>query len=110
MARTGKIFKRCGCRQDGKRLEQHCPRLPERGHGSWYYHCSVTTLLGGRERIRRGGFASQTAARLARDECLADSVARRTAEGWTGAAVAVALAGHAYPDPADHPPGLHPRC
>jgi hypothetical protein len=83
MATTGKIFKRCGCRQDGKRLEQHCPQLPERGHGSWYYHCSASTLLGGRERIRRGGFASQAAARLAREECLADSAARRTAEGWT---------------------------
>jgi hypothetical protein len=40
MASTGKTFKRCGCRnQHGKRLEQHCPRLSERGRGTWYSHC-----------------------------------------------------------------------
>ncbi|MBB4746416.1 hypothetical protein BJ964_000577 [Actinoplanes lobatus] len=34
MASTAKTFKRCGCRnQQGNRLEQNCPRLPERGHG-----------------------------------------------------------------------------
>src|SRR5690348_4929985 len=84
MADTGRTLKRCGRRNSrGERLEKHCPKLSERGHGSWYLHCSATTLLGGRDRIRRGGFASQAAARLARDECLADSAPRRTAEAWT---------------------------
>jgi hypothetical protein len=42
MTSAGKTFKRCGCRNEhGKRLEQGCPQLPERGHGSWYFHCSA---------------------------------------------------------------------
>ncbi|MFI5895678.1 tyrosine-type recombinase/integrase [Actinoplanes sp. NPDC051513] len=56
--------------------------MPERGHGSWYFHCSAPNLLGRPERIRRGGFPSQTAARQAKDDCLADSAARRTGDGW----------------------------
>ena len=84
MATTDKIFKRCGCRDENrKRLEQSCPRLRERGHGSWYFHCSATNLLGRHERTRRGGYPSQTAARQARDEFLAASAADRTAQGWT---------------------------
>jgi hypothetical protein len=64
MSSPGVVFKRCGCRDNSrKRLEQHCPRLPERGHGSWYFHCSAPNLFGRPERIRRGGFPSQTAAR-----------------------------------------------
>ena len=39
MTSSNKTFKRCGCRnQQGKRLEQNCPRLPERGHGSRRRH------------------------------------------------------------------------
>ena len=80
----GKTFKRCGCRNSrGQRLEQNCPHLPERGHGSWYFHCSAPNLFGRSERIRRGGFPSRTAARAAREECLADSAARRSGDGWT---------------------------
>jgi integrase len=57
MAETGVIFKRCGCRDsDRRRLEQSCPRLLERGHGSWYFHCSATNLLGRRERARLFAF------------------------------------------------------
>jgi hypothetical protein len=64
MAGTGKTFKRCGCRNSrGQRLEQNCPRLVERRHGSWYFHCSAPNLYGRSERIRRGGFISQAAAR-----------------------------------------------
>ncbi|MFG1995647.1 tyrosine-type recombinase/integrase [Actinoplanes sp. NPDC048988] len=84
MASTNKTFKRCGCRnQQGKRLEQTCPRLPERGHGSWYFQCSAPNLYGRSERIRRGGFLTQNAARQAREDCLADSAARRCGDGWT---------------------------
>jgi integrase len=84
MASTGKTFKRCGCRNSqGKRLEHHCPRLAERGHGSWYFDCSAPNLFGRSDRIRRGGFGSQAVARAARDECLAESTARRTGDGWT---------------------------
>jgi hypothetical protein len=59
---TGVIFKRCGCRgSTGRRLEKTCPRLGERGHGSWYFHCTATNLLGRRERVHRGGYPSQAA-------------------------------------------------
>jgi hypothetical protein len=34
-------------------MEGACPRLAERGHGSWYFHCSVPTVLVGTERVRR---------------------------------------------------------
>jgi hypothetical protein len=81
---SGAIFKRCGCRDaNQRRLEQSCPRLTERGHGTWYFHCSATNLVGRRERARRGGYPSQAAARQARDGFLAGTAADRTAEGWT---------------------------
>ena len=81
---SGVIFKRCGCRDTGgQRREQRCPRLGERGHGSWYFHASATNVLGRSERIRRGGFAPQAAARRARDQWLAATEAQRTASGWT---------------------------
>ena len=35
MSSPGVTFKRCGCRNEqGTRLEQNCPRLSDRGHGS----------------------------------------------------------------------------
>jgi hypothetical protein len=84
MSNTGVIFKRCGCRDaTGKRLERTCPRLAERGHGSWYFHASATNLFGRSERVRRGGFASQAAARRARDEWLASTGEERSARSWT---------------------------
>ncbi|MEU1751948.1 tyrosine-type recombinase/integrase [Micromonospora matsumotoense] len=57
--------------------------MSERGHGTWYFHCSATNLLGRRERIRRGGYPSQAAARRARDEWQTTTEADRTAQGWT---------------------------
>jgi hypothetical protein len=51
--------------------------------GTWYFHCSTTDFLGRSERVRRGGFSSQVAAREARDACLDATAADRTAEGWT---------------------------
>jgi hypothetical protein len=84
MARTGVIFKRCGCRDASRRrLEKACPRLADRGHGTWYFHCYAPDLLGRSERIRRGGFTSQAAARAAHNEWLATTEARRAAGGWT---------------------------
>jgi hypothetical protein len=80
MSGPGVIFKRCGCRDaNRRRLEQSCPRLGERVHGTWYFHCSATNLLGRRERARRAGYRSQTAARQARDEFPAGTAADRTA-------------------------------
>jgi hypothetical protein len=60
MNSNGVIFKRCGCRhpQTRRLLETACPRLSDRGHGSWYFHCTVTTMWGEPERVRRGGYAT----------------------------------------------------
>jgi hypothetical protein len=70
MATSGVIFKRCGCKEatTGRRLDRACPRLVERDHGTWYFHCSAANLLRRSERVRRGGYPSQAAARRARDE------------------------------------------
>lgn len=71
--------------QTRKRLEQACPRLRERSHGTWSFHCSVTTMFGGRERVRRGGYATRRDAETARDEVLEQSRAERiTATSTTG--------------------------
>ncbi len=85
MANSGVIFKRCGCRhaETGRLLEAACLRLSERGHGSWYYHCTVTTLSGRRERVRRGGYLSRRDAEKARDELLAQSREECTTQVWT---------------------------
>jgi integrase len=84
MSGSDVIFKRCGCRDaTGRRLNKNCPRLAERGHGTWTFHASATNLLGRCERVRRGGFQSQAAARRARNEWLAATGADRTARSWT---------------------------
>jgi len=78
------IFKRCGCRDgSGKRLERSCPRLPDRGHGTWYFQCSARNLLGRAERKRQGGFASKAAATRARNAWLTATGEERTANAWT---------------------------
>ena len=63
MNNRGVIFKRCCCQDpaSGRPLGRTCPQLSGRGHGSWYFHVSVTNLMGGRERMRRG--ADSTARR-----------------------------------------------
>jgi integrase len=85
MAGNGVLVKRCGCIDPatGRRRGQACPRLAEPNHGSWYYHCSTVDVFGQAQRVRRGGHRSRTAAAHAMDEVLAQSVADRTASGWT---------------------------
>jgi hypothetical protein len=67
-ASTG-VFKRCSCRdEEGKPLNARCPRLRERGHGSWYFRVEMPRSHDGRRRqLRRGGFSSRQAAQRARD-------------------------------------------
>jgi hypothetical protein len=67
-ASTG-VFKRCSCRDEqGRALNARCPRLPERGHGTWYFRVEMPPGRDGRRRqLRRGGFSSQQAAKQARD-------------------------------------------
>jgi hypothetical protein len=85
MSDVGAIFKRCGCRNPvtGARLDRRCPRLAERDHGTWYFACSAPNVLGRAERMRRGGYPSQAAARRARDEWLAQTQEARTGRAWT---------------------------
>ena len=68
MKREGRVYRRCGCADPatGRPIGAGCPRLAERGHGSWY----VTLELppdpdGRRRRIRRGGYPTRHAARQA---------------------------------------------
>ena len=81
----GGVFKRCGCRSATTRelLSSSCPRLSERGHGSWYFDCAVPVLPGRRERERRGGYVTRREAVAARDALLGDGSEQATAEGWT---------------------------
>lgn len=81
----GVVGKRCGCLDTatGRRWGVSCPRLTQRGHGSWYFHCSTRNLLGQAERIRRGGYASEAVARKARDELLALSREEQAGRSWT---------------------------
>src|SRR6266568_1532833 len=81
----GVVFKRCGCRNpvNGRRLDRSCPRLDERDHGTWYFACSAPNVFGRAERMRRGGYPSQAAARQARNEWLAQSDEARTGRAWT---------------------------
>ncbi|GAA2845431.1 site-specific integrase [Actinoplanes cyaneus] len=85
MTTTNGIFKKCGCTDNttGRRCAERCPRLPEPGHGSWYFACSTHDLLGNVERIRRGGYPSEEAAQQARDALLAISLEERTGQNWT---------------------------
>src|SRR6266508_2585828 len=77
----GQVFKRCGCRHPatGRPMDGSCPRLAERGHGSWYFDCTAPTLSGERERVRRGGYATRRDAAAARD-AIPD---RGSGEAWT---------------------------
>src|SRR6266571_3406172 len=85
MTNSDGVFKRCGCKDTltRRRLDRACPRLGERGHGSWYFRCSTSNALGGTERVRRGGYGSRPAALRAREEWLARTAQERTAGSWT---------------------------
>ena len=66
-----------------QRLEQACPRLSERGHGSWYFHCSVSMLSGTAGAVRRGGFPSRTPPWRSGWCCVAGSREECTTATWT---------------------------
>jgi hypothetical protein len=69
MSRSGgSTFKRCGCRdpRTGRQLGRRCPRLRERGHGSWYLAVELSAAPDGRRRrVRLGGYATRAAAQAA---------------------------------------------
>lgn len=71
------VFKRCSCLDpvDGRPLGVRCPRLSEDRHGSWYFSLELPAgRAGGRQRMRRGGFASREAAVRARAFLLGEDV------------------------------------
>ncbi|MBO0808740.1 MAG: site-specific integrase [Actinobacteria bacterium] len=69
MSRSGgSTYKRCGCRDQrtGRQLGRRCPRLGDRGHGSWYLAIEVPAAPDGhRSRVRLGGYATRSAAQAA---------------------------------------------
>jgi len=78
------VYKRCGCKARGEAGGEpgaECPRLAERGHGSWYFSLELPCGRDGRRhRVRRGGFRSRAAAEQARAYLLgADVVPGRSA-------------------------------
>jgi hypothetical protein len=60
----GSVYRRCGCRDmnTGRLLGASCPGLGSPGHGSWYFSADLPSAAGQRRRVRRGGFATRTAA------------------------------------------------
>jgi integrase len=88
MSRSGgSTFKRCGCRDQrtGRQLGQRCPRLRERGHGSWYLAIELSAAPDGqRSRVRLGGYATRAAAQAALGRLATPGgQGRRSVAGWT---------------------------
>ncbi len=89
----GKVYRRCGCRDGvtGRQVTGACGRMADPSHGRWYFAVQVSTLVGRRERVRRGGFPTEIAAERARQGflTLADPISagrvwtvRRWLEQW----------------------------
>ncbi|MGH8964666.1 MAG: tyrosine-type recombinase/integrase, partial [Actinomycetes bacterium] len=70
MPLTGTTYKRCACKDPdtGKDFHRGCPNLSKRRHGTWTYDTYIDTTAMRQRRLRRGGFATQTAAQAAMDE------------------------------------------
>lgn len=58
------VYRRCGCRDEmtGRLLGARCAALRSPSHGSWYFSAELPSPAGQRRRVRRGGFATRTAA------------------------------------------------
>jgi integrase len=51
----------------GRLLGARCPGLRSPSHGSWYFSAELPSAAGERRRVRRGGFATRSAAAAARE-------------------------------------------
>ncbi|MFI5792378.1 tyrosine-type recombinase/integrase [Streptomyces sp. NPDC051677] len=52
-----------------RKLGASCPKLTEKGHGTWYFYFELEAGEGGkRERVRRGGFAKKDDAKAKAEE------------------------------------------
>lgn len=60
----GSTYKRCGCSDPltGHQLDTKCPLLRWSDHGSWYFYLPLPTLNGRRQRVRRGGYDTESEA------------------------------------------------
>ena len=66
---SGRVFRRCGCRDEsGKQLGFGCPKLGQKGHGTWSYMVDVQSIDGRRRQMKRGGFRTKSEALNALDE------------------------------------------
>ncbi|AEV81238.1 Integrase [Actinoplanes sp. SE50] len=83
--KTPGLFKQCGCRDAGtrQRLRARCPRIGERGHGTWYYRCYIRDMLGESVQISHGGYRTLTEARQARTAVQAESREQYAGRTWT---------------------------
>jgi hypothetical protein len=87
-----KYYRRCACKApavdaDGapilddngspklRMLESSCPKLSQKGHGSWYFYFELEAGEGGkRRRLRRGGFATKDEAKTKAGEAYRDAI------------------------------------
>jgi integrase len=68
----GRVYRRCGCRDAaGRQLGASCRALAQRRHGRWAFAVDLPNLDRQRKTLRRGGFATQAAARSALHPVLA---------------------------------------
>src|SRR5690348_12211486 len=67
------VYRRCGCLDPTtrRRLGNHCPKLADPGHGSWYYTVQIPDQGGRPCRQRLGGFTTAVQASRARARTLA---------------------------------------
>jgi hypothetical protein len=60
----GRVYRRCGCRTDGKLVGARCPLLKSDGkHGTWTFAVDLKSLDGHRKTLRRGGFTTERKAK-----------------------------------------------
>ncbi|WP_354644286.1 tyrosine-type recombinase/integrase [Kitasatospora camelliae] len=73
----GRVYRRCGCRDPRHhQIGAHCPVLAsDPSHGTWTFAVDLPAPAPGRHTVRRGGFATEDAARAA---------LRRLLEGHNG--------------------------
>jgi len=63
---SGRVYRRCGCRIEGKPAGAGCPLLKSDGkHGTWTFAVDLKSLDGHRKTLRRSGFPTE---RKAKDE------------------------------------------
>ncbi len=75
MSGSGRLFRRCGCRDDdGRQAGTRCPNLTaNRKHGTWCFRIDLPTQGGKRRPMERGGYTRKADA----ERALTDVINRR---------------------------------